>query len=42
MKMKDFLAEIVAHIPDAYEQAAMAYSWYSNRTRGYRKKRCLL
>ena len=33
-----FIAEIVAHIPDTYEKTAMGYGWYSNRTRGYRKK----
>lgn len=38
----DFIAEIVAHIPDTYEKTAMAYGWYSNRTRGYRKKHGLL
>lgn len=38
----DFIAEIVAHIPDTYEKTAMGYGWYSNRTRGFRKKHGLL
>jgi hypothetical protein len=32
------IAEVVAHIPDAYEKTAIEYGWYSNRTRGYRQK----
>ncbi|MCC6738880.1 MAG: hypothetical protein IT452_07520 [Planctomycetia bacterium] len=38
----EFIAEVVAHIPDTYENAAIEYGWYSNRTRGWRKKRGLL
>ena len=38
----EFIAEIVAHIPDAYEKTAIEYGWYSNRTRGYRKEHGLL
>jgi len=38
----DFLAEVSAHIPDAHEKTTLFYGWYSNRTRGYRKRRGLL
>jgi hypothetical protein len=38
----EFIAEIVAHIPDTYEKTAIGYGWYSNRTRGYRKEHGLL
>lgn len=38
----DFLAEVSAHIPDAYEKTTLFYGWYSNRTRGYRKQHGLL
>jgi hypothetical protein len=38
----EFIAEIVTHIPDAYEKTAIEYGWYSNRTRGFRKEHGLL
>jgi hypothetical protein len=38
----DFLAEVSAHIPDAHEKTTLFYGWYSNRTRGYRKRHGLL
>lgn len=38
----EFIAEVVAHIPDTYEKTSIEYGWYSNRTRGWRKKRGLL
>ncbi len=38
----DFLAEVSAHIPDAHEKTTLLYGWYSNRTRGYRKRHGLL
>jgi hypothetical protein len=38
----EFIAELVAHIPDAYEKTAIEYGWYSNRTRGFRKEHGLL
>ena len=34
----DFLAEVRTHIPDAHEKTTLFYGWYSNRTRGYRKR----
>ena len=34
----DFLAEVSAHIPDAHEKTTLFYGWYSNRTRGSRKR----
>ncbi len=37
-----FLAEVSAHIPDAHEKTTLFYGWYSNRTRGYRKRHGLL
>ena len=38
----DFLAEVSAHIPDPHEKTTIFYGWYSNRTRGYRKRHGLL
>jgi hypothetical protein len=38
----DFLAEVSAHLPDAHEKTTLFYGWYSNRTRGYRKRHGLL
>jgi hypothetical protein len=38
----DFLAEVNAHVPDAHEKTTLFYGWYSNRTRGYRKRHGLL
>ena len=38
----DFLAEVSAHIPDPHEKTTVFYGWYSNRTRGYRKRHGLL
>jgi hypothetical protein len=38
----DFLAEVSAHIPDPHEKTTLLYGWYSNRTRGYRKRHGLL
>ncbi len=38
----DFLAEVSAHIPDAHEKTTLFYGWYSNRTRGYRRRHGLL
>lgn len=38
----DFLAEVSVHIPDAHEKTTLFYGWYSNRTRGYRKRHGLL
>jgi hypothetical protein len=37
----DFLAEVSAHIPDVHEKTTIFYGWYSNRTRGYRKRQGL-
>jgi len=33
---------VSAHIPDAHEKTTLFYGWYSNRTRGYRKRHGLL
>jgi hypothetical protein len=38
----DFVAEVSAHIPDPHEETTLFYGWYSNRTRGYRKRHGLL
>jgi transposase-like protein len=38
----EFIAEIVAHIPDSYEKVATEYGWHSNRTRRIRKEHGLL
>ena len=38
----DFLAEVSAHVPGAHEKTTLFYGWYSNRTRGYRKRHGLL
>ncbi len=38
----DFLAAVIAHIPDAHEKTALFYGWYSNPTRGYRKRHGLV
>jgi hypothetical protein len=37
----DFLAEVSAHIPDVHEKTTLSYGWYSNRTRGDRKRQGL-
>jgi ribosomal protein S27E len=34
----DWLARLVTHIPDRYEQTVRYYGWYSNKSRGMRKK----
>jgi hypothetical protein len=34
----DFIAQIVLHIPDVHEKSVIYYGWYSNRSRGLRKK----
>ncbi|MDX9788743.1 MAG: transposase [Desulfobacterales bacterium] len=35
----DWLAQLVMHIPDRYEQTVRYYGYYSNKLRGLRKKR---
>jgi hypothetical protein len=35
----DFLATVLQHIPNANQQMVMYYGWYSNRSRGDRRKR---
>ncbi|MFK5952761.1 MAG: transposase [Desulfobacterium sp.] len=34
----DWLAKLVTHIPSRYEQTIRYYGWYSNKSRGMRKK----
>lgn len=34
----DWLARLVTDIPGRYEQTVMYYGWYSNKSRGMRKK----
>ncbi len=34
----DWLARLVTHIPNRYEQTVRYYGWYSNKSRGMRKK----
>jgi hypothetical protein len=34
----DWLARLVTHIPNRYEHTARYYGWYSNKSRGMRKK----
>lgn len=34
----DWLAQLVTHIPNRYEQMARYYGYYSNKSRGMRKK----
>ena len=34
----DWLARLVTHIPSRYEQTVRYYGWYSNKSRGMRKK----
>ncbi len=34
----DWLARLVTHIPGRYEQTVSYYGWYSNKSRGMRKK----
>jgi len=34
----DWLAQLVTHIPDRYEQTVRYYGFYSNKSRGLRKK----
>ncbi len=34
----DWLARLVTHIPGRYEQTVRYYGWYSNKSRGMRKK----
>ena len=34
----DFIRHIIAHIPNAHEKSVIYYGWYSNRSRGLRKK----
>jgi hypothetical protein len=35
----ELIARLVTHIPDPWEQTTRYFGWYSNRTRGVRKKR---
>jgi hypothetical protein len=35
----DFIALLVAHIPSRHEKRAINYGWYSNKSRGVRKKK---
>ena len=32
----DFIAEVVAHIPNTHEKSVIYYGWYSNKARGMR------
>ncbi len=34
----DWLARLTTHIPGRYEQTVRYYGWYSNKSRGMRKK----
>lgn len=34
----DFIALVTAHIPDPHEKSVIYYGWYSNRSRGERRK----
>jgi hypothetical protein len=34
-----FIAELTMHVPDRHQKTAIYYGWYSNRSRGERKKR---
>jgi len=34
----DWLARLVTHIPGRYEHTVRCYNWYSNKSRGMRKK----
>jgi hypothetical protein len=34
----DYLAEVSAHISDPHEKTTIYYGWYSNRTRGARRR----
>ncbi|GAB6147195.1 transposase [Desulfocicer niacini] len=34
----DWLARLTTHIPGSYEQIVRYYGWYSNKSRGMRKK----
>jgi len=34
----DFIALLTAHIPNAHEKSVIYYGWYSNRSRGERRK----
>lgn len=34
----DWLVRLVTHIPTRYEQTVRYYGWYSNKSRGMRKK----
>jgi len=38
----DFIAEVVAHIPDTHEKTRMMYGWYSAKTRSWRRAQGLL
>lgn len=38
LHMLDWLARLVTHIPGRYEQTVRYYGWYSNKSRGMRKK----
>jgi hypothetical protein len=37
-----FLTEVSARIPDTHEKSTLFSGWYSNRTRGFRKRHGLL
>jgi len=37
----DWLARLVTHIPSRYEQTVRYYGYYSNKSRGMRKKACM-
>ena len=36
--LHEILGEVSAHIPEPHEKTTLFYGWYSNRTRGYRKR----
>ena len=37
-RVSDWLAQLVTHIPSRYEQTVRYYGFYSNKSRGLRKK----
>jgi len=36
---EELIARLVTHVPDPWEQTTRYFAWFSNRTRGVRKKR---
>jgi hypothetical protein len=36
-----FIAELTMHVPDTHQKMALYYGWYSNRSRGERRKRAV-